>query len=305
MKLCLRFARALLVGSVAFALAACSASDGNDEDEEDVGEDQAALTPLVPEKVDAISQTPWSTLGLGVSYKSLASNSAVGAKNALLVYGGYSAADVYVQRWADELFREKGVELGIAHLYAVRGPNQSGYANREIANSKIALHLATANRAANAASIVIVAHSSGTYVVDELLSMMRNGTNGVPSSTIGKVALFYLDGGGVANATTLQLLARAYFVYGCDATINRCSKNSGSMKWLGGQYSSEGGAVLVNANGSHCSKTSSSGLWCLHDTLITNRPHNPNMYDLRNDYTDFTNGREVVTSYLDELNDPL
>jgi hypothetical protein len=40
--------------------------------------------------------------------------------------------------------------------------------------------------------------------------------------------------------------------------------------------------------------------WCLHDTLITNHPHDPTTFDLALDYTDFTNGRQVVSSYVDQ-----
>ncbi|MBX3223391.1 MAG: hypothetical protein KF795_22960 [Labilithrix sp.] len=296
--------RSLLAVSALALLAACGVGDDDDDDTladdlEQVGVDEAALTPLPAEKNDAVTRNAWATLGLGVSHKSFSSG-----KNVLIVYGGYTAQDVYVQRWANELYRKRGTALDIGELYAVRGPNQSGYANREIQNSRIAAHLGAngaAGRAARASSIIVVAHSSGTYVADELFAMMRAGSGGVPAKTIEKVSLFNLDGGGVANPTTLRMMAGAWFVYACDATIGRCSHNASSMKARGAQYASLGGALLVNANGSGCSKTLNGGLWCLHDTLIINRPHNPAMYDLRNDYTNFTGSREVVTSYLDVL----
>lgn len=283
-------------------LAACAVSTDGDDDLpealEELGADEDALTAIVPERDDAVTRNAWRTLGVGVSHKSFANGS-----NVLLVYGGYTAQDLYVQRWANELYRARGAALGIGELYAVRGPNQSGYANREIQNSKIAAHLGaggTNGRAAKAATIVVVAHSSGTYVADELIAMLRTGSGGVPNDAIQKVALFNLDGGGVADPTTLRMMSNAYFVHACDPALDRCSRNSSSMKARGAQYASKGGALLVNAAQSGCSR-SDGGLWCLHDALITNRPHNPNMYDLRNDYTDFTAGREVVTSYLDVL----
>jgi hypothetical protein len=284
---------------VLLALAACARSDDDEDfgDPEDVGVDEAALTPLVPEVNDAVTQNAWATIGTGVSHKAFA-----GGTNVLLVYGGYSAQDVYVQRWANELFRKKGAALDIGHLYAVRGPNQSGYANREIQNSKIAAHLG-AGRASAASSIAVVAHSSGTYVADELFAMMRAGSGGLPADTLGKVALFNLDGGGVANATTLGMMNSAWFVYACDDTTQRCSRNAGGMKARGAQYASLGGTIEVDASGSGCNGQASGGLWCLHDALINTRPHNPLMYDLRRDYTNFTGARAVVTSYLDVLDD--
>lgn len=254
---------------------------------------EIVATPLVDEPDDVITNTPWETLGVGVSHKALA-----GGSNALLVYGGYTAADAWVQRWANALVREKGGSLGIGHLYAIRGPNQAGYANREIQNSRLAAHLGSGIATA-ASSLYVVAHSSGTYVADELFGMLKNGAGGAPAETLGKVHLFNLDGGGVASASRLSEMARAYFVYAYDGDIRRSSHNASSMKSLGAQYASLGGAVEIDARGSGCSRTSSGGLWCLHDTLINTRPFNPDMYDLKNDYTDFTGGRRVVTTYLD------
>jgi hypothetical protein len=75
------------------------------------------------------------------------------------------------------------------------------------------------------------------------------------------------------------------------------------MRSRGAQYAALGGALKVNADESRCSRTHAGGLWCLHDTLITTWPHNPVSYDLRRDYTDFTDGRQLVTSYLDVLRD--
>lgn len=290
-----------MISAVMVAMAGCATDV--DDPEENIDESEAALTPLTPEKVDAISQTPWTTLGYGVSYKAI--DSATNEDNALLVYGGYTAQDVYVQRWADELVRTK-TSMGIAHLYAIRGPNQAGYANEEIMNSKLAAHLGAGGAngvAAKATSILVVAHSSGTYVADELLSMLRQGASGPAATTLGKVTLFNLDGGGVSSSSLVAAMKNTYFVYAYDPGIGRYSHNASGMKSLGDEYDAHGGAIKVNAQGSGCSKSASGGLWCLHDTLITTRPHNPAMYDLRNDYTDFssTPSRKVVTSYLDVL----
>jgi hypothetical protein len=289
----------LALGTVALGvLAACGAGPLEDDDPE-LGESESALAPLDPEVDDEVTRTPWQPIGFGVTYKPFGEQPA--RPNVLLVYGGYTAQDEWVQRWANELLRVKGEALGIGHLYAIKGPNQAGYANREIQNSKLAAHLALEGRAANATSLVTIAHSSGTYVADELLRMLRDGTGGIPQDTVGKVDLFNLDGGGVSNPTLLRQLSSAYFVLACDRAIGRCSHNASGMRSLGAQYASLGGAFEVNATGSGCSRTASGGLWCLHDTVINTRPHNPAMYDLKRDYTVFTGGRALVTSYLDPL----
>lgn len=272
-------------------LLGCSAATA---EEDSFGEDEGALEDVGPAGNDDIGQASYATLGLGVGYKDIGQGT-----NALLVYGGYSARDVYVQRWADELARVKGAELGIRHVYAVRGPNQAGYGNREIANSKLVAHLAADGRADNASSIIVIAHSSGAFVAAELLAQLKARRGGISADAIGKVSLFNLDGGGV-DGGTLRMTKNAYFVYACDNNLGRCSHNADAMKSLGSTYRSLGGAIKVDASGSGCAR-SSGGLWCLHDTLINTKPHNPNMYDLARDYTRFSGSRKLVTSYLDGL----
>lgn len=271
----------------------CSAETAEDED--GLGEDQGALEDVGPRGNDDIGQADYETLGLGVGYKDVGQ----GGNNALIVYGGYSAKDVYVQRWADELARVKGNALGIRHVYAVRGPNQAGYGNREIANSKLVAHLAANGRADNASSIIVLAHSSGAFVAGEFLSQLKARRGGISADAIGKVTLFNLDGGGTDGAA-LRMTKNTYFVYGCDSNLGRCSHNADAMKSLGSTYRSLGGALKVDATGSGCGR-SNGGLWCLHDTLINTRPHNPNMYDLARDYTRFGGSHKLVTSFLEVL----
>ena len=238
-----------------------------------------------------VAPGPWVTIGNGVKYKFTG-----GGASALLVYGGYSALVDYSQGWADELVRARGTALGIGHLYAIAGPNTPGYDNLEIANSALVAHLAAPGRADVAPRIVIAAHSSGTFVSAELLGMMVAGRAGFPSSALAHVTLYNLDGGGGVPGSTLAKLSRAYFVYACDAVTGSCSHNATAMQSLGATHAAYGGALLVHADGSGCQAT-----WCLHDTLVIDKPHNPSMYDLARDYTDFTGGRNVVTSYLDTL----
>lgn len=287
-----------MLGLLATGCGGADAADdgtGTGDDGVEQGAAAEALTDVGAETDDELAQLPWDTLGTGVHVKTIA-----GGSNVLVVYGGYSAQDLYVERWADELVRAKNDTLGVGTLVAVRGPNQAGYQNREIANSKLAAYLGANGRAQGASSIVVVAHSSGTYVAAEFLAQIKAGRGNVPSDTLAKVTLYNLDGGGL-DASTVHAMKNAYFVYACDANIGSCSHNASSMKALGNAYKSAGGAIKVRADGSGCS---ASGLWCLHDTLITTRPHNPMHYDLARDYTDFKGSRKVVTSYLDTLDSP-
>lgn len=268
-----RLSRFVLPLAVLALVAGCAA------DVEEVDEDQGAIGTVPPERDDAVGRIPWQPVGVGVSYKRLP-----GGSDVLVVYGGYGAQDVYAQRWANELVRAKGQALGLGHVYAVRGPNQPLYANREIGNSRLAAHLD-----AGARSIVVVAHSSGSYVANELFGQLSG-------DTLAKTTFFNLDGGRT-SASTLGALADAYFVFACDGAIGRCSQNAPTMRALA---STHGGAITVRAEGSGCSRDA-GGSWCLHDALITTRPHNPRSYDLRRDYTTFGGERTVVASYLDAL----
>jgi hypothetical protein len=281
--------------SLSLSAAACGGQAAGEADDEESGASEA-LSDVGAETDDALARAPWDALGTGVHAKTIEG----GGANVLIVYGGYTAQDLYVERWADEHVRARGDRLELAALYAVRGPDQSGYAHREIQNSKLAAHLA-AGVAERARSIVIVAHSSGTFVAAELVGMLRDGRGGVPADTLSKVTLFNLDGGGGLDSATMRAMAGAYFVYACDAALGRCSHNASTMKDLGARYASAGGALAVDARSSGCSAHAAGGLWCLHDTLVTTRPHDPLHYDLARDYTDFSGARVVVTSYLDAL----
>jgi hypothetical protein len=296
------------ISLVAFLLvAACAApSDDDAQSTDDLSAaDRQSLLPPAPEAAvgdlpaepdDDVTRLPWQELGLGVHYKAFGTG-----HNIVIIYGGYTAQDDWVERWSDQIYRARGTsaQLDIAHLYAVRGPDTAGYTNHEIQNSHLVAHLVDSGRAANAPAIVVVAHSSGTYVANELFSMVKNGASGIPSAaTEAKVRLFNLDGGG--TPADIRNFARAYFVYSCDHNSGKCSHNSDPMKSLGQTYASLGGAVEVNATGSQCDGTViPGGLWCLHDTLINTRPNNHVMYDLKWDYGDFTAPRSLVTSYLD------
>jgi hypothetical protein len=283
----------LLLGVVA----ACS-QDASDEDQ---GAAEGALTgggEMAPEVDDAIARVPWQPVGNGVSYKPVDP----AQSNVLIIFGGYSGQEKWVQRWCDETIRVKNDLLGVGHLYAVKGPDDASYKKGEIENSKLVAHLAAESRAKGAAVVTVIAHSSGTYVADELFANMKKGTGNLPADTVGKVEYFNLDGGGPADPALVKRFAHVHFVWAHDAKIKADSHNASGMKSLGSQYTAQGGGVQVDADGSGCD--GSNGLWCMHDALINTRPHNPRMFDLVHDYTDFAPPRKLVTSYLDSLSPP-
>ena len=149
--------------------------------------------------------------------------------------------------------------------------------------------------APNATFVLVAAHSSGTYVAQELIGQIAR--SGDASTWLGKMVYANLDGGYGLEAATARQMRRAVFVWGDDPRAGQ-SSNAEVMKQLGGQYGAKGKTVRVDASGSGCNR---SAKWCLHDTLITTRPHNPGMYDLANDYVKFAGDRKVVTSWIDAV----
>ena len=144
--------------------------------------------------------------------------------------------------------------------------------------------------------IIIVAHSSGTYVAHELLGQLtRHGDTGV----LARIGYANLDGGGSGLTDgIIESLHAMTFTYAHDPTLSSgLSENNSTAKALGQAYAPKATTFEVTVPGTGCA----SGYgWCLHDVLVTHRPHDPHHYDLADDYTDF-DGRPVTTEYLGTL----
>jgi hypothetical protein len=225
---------------------------------------------------------PWSPVSFGVTTKDTG-----GGNNIVIAYGGYTATDGDSQAWVTEMTSTRLAQLGVGHMYAVRGPEDPDYAAREIGNSELATALAT--QAMPASYVIVIAHSSGGFVADELFTFATPGV-------LAKVAYFNLDGGSWALTDALVGAMRG--VYFCNAhdSVAGDSENTSSDESLHAEFAASH-FFTVDADGSGCDVGAG---WCLHDTLITNHPHDPTTYDLALDYTDFTAGRQVVTSYIDQ-----
>jgi hypothetical protein len=266
-------------------LAACSSSVGPDG-ADDVDQPEG----FVDGKADAPLDPSWMTVGTGVAYQQVNTGHAV-----LIAYGGYSAWLSYSSAWATELVDARLGAADVGHVYAVKGPADPGYDAREIANTKLRAHLRSLAEASG--PIYIVAHSSGSYVAHELLEQMHAAGE---TALLARIAYADLDGGG--SGLTEQIvgeLGAIAFVYARDPTLGSGrSQNSSTAVALGNTYAGQGAkTVEVTVPSTGCG---SGAGWCLHDVVITHRPHNPWSYDLARDYTDFAN-RPVTTEYLEAL----
>lgn len=224
----------------------------------------------------------WTGIGYGVEYQQVNTGTAI-----VVAYGGYTAHLAYSAAWASELVDAKLGGEGVGHIYAVQGPRDASYSAKEIGNSKLRAHLATIDDGTS--PIYIVAHSSGTYVAHELLDQLYAADK---TDVLARISYWNLDGGGSGLTDDIVAgLHRITFTYAHDPVAGY-SENNATARALAESY----GTTPFEVDVSHTGCATGAG-WCLHDVLITHRPHNPASYDLARDYTDFTN-RSITVEYF-------
>ena len=229
----------------------------------------------------------WTMVGRGVAYQRVNTGPAI-----LIAYGGYTARLSYAAAWATELVDARLGAAGVGHIYAVQGPADPGYAAREIANTRLRAHLATL--ADSTAPIYVVGHSSGSYVAHELLSQLYNVDD---VAVLARIGYADLDGGGAGLSDSIVASLRAItFAYAHDPAAGY-SENHDTARALGAEFAPKATTFAVELAGTGC--TPGAG-WCMHDVLITHRPHDHDSFDLARDYTDFV-GRAITTEYLDRI----
>ncbi len=230
----------------------------------------------------------WITVGAGISCRD---TGRTGVYGTFVAYGGWGVRETWARAWVEEVYRAALARRGIRYLCAVRGPATVDYAGREISNSALAAHLLTRPRGL----VIVAAHSSGSFVAHELLAELgQMGPGG--AGLLRRVVYYDLDGGESGLTTAIiDSLRRAYFVYAEDSTTGTRSANAATMIALGTRYAAAGGVLAVNASRSGCQP---GAKWCLHDALVTERPHNPETFDLERDYQGFLPDRPAAIAYL-------
>ena len=68
------------------------------------------------------------------------------------------------------------------------------------------------------------------------------------------------------------------------------------MEELGGLFGTRSSPLLIDASGCGC-----TGTWCVHETLINQKPYNATTFDLKNDYGSINAAHPVTTAYLEVL----
>jgi hypothetical protein len=230
----------------------------------------------------------WQPVGAGVSCRDTGRTHAYAT---FIAYGGWGVREKWARAWVDEVYRTALARRGVRYLCAIRGPATVDYAGREIGNTALATLLSSRPRGL----VIVAAHSSGSFVAHELLAELEAlGPRG--TALLGRTVYYDLDGGesGLTPDIVGQL-RRAYFVYADDSTTGTRSANAATMIALGTRYAGQGGVLAVNAARSGCR---AGAKWCLHDALVTERPHNPDTFDLEKDYQGFLPDRPAAVAYL-------
>ena len=231
----------------------------------------------------------WTGVGFGVEYQRVNTGNAI-----VIAYGGYTARLGHAAAWASELVDVKLGAADVGQIYAVQGPADAAYDGREIGNSALRAHLATIDDGTS--PIYVIAHSSGSYVAHELLGQLQRAGK---TDVLSRITYACLEGGGAGlDQDIVDSLHAITFVYAHDPSLaHGYSQNAGAEQGLAAQYAPHATAYDVVVPATGCDDGAG---WCMHDVVVTHRPHHSWSYDLADDYTDFVD-RPLTTEYLDSL----
>lgn len=263
-----------------------SGGGGGDEVDGGAGEGGGAAADAGSTPETDFASLPWTDIGVGVAYKD--SGNPRGDR-VFIGYAGYGVDDAGARSWLTALYGAALRDLGVRHVFAVRGPDTVTYANREIQNSLLIQTLLPA--LSDGASIAIAAHSSGAWVACELFEQLFGGGLDPGGATAGRIVYYDLDGlyGCLPDGVEGSLRA-LHFVYAESAAGT--SLNAGDMADGAAAYGQP--PLVHDASGSGCAGGASL---CLHVSLVNTVPHDPST-GTPFDYTDFSGG-PVNTFYLD------
>ncbi|MGE5182689.1 MAG: hypothetical protein ACM31C_11530 [Acidobacteriota bacterium] len=257
-------------------VAACAADPPANESADPTGGDGKADGP----------GDGWTGIGLGVEYQRVNTGNAI-----LIAYGGYTAHLSYSAAWASELVDAKLGGQDVGQIYAVKGPADASYDGKEIANSALRAHLATIDDGTS--PIYVIAHSSGAYVANELLGQLQRAG---ATDVLARIDYSCLEGGGAGlDQDIVDSLHAIQFVYARDTSLaHGYSENAGAEQALAMEYAPHATSYEVVVPDTGCDDGAG---WCLHDVVVTHKPHHSWSYDLADDYTDFVD-RPVTVDYL-------
>jgi hypothetical protein len=247
-----------------------------------------------PNPVPDPATLPWETgpqVGHGVAFKDTRNPA---GESIFIGYAGYQVSLASAEAWVEALQQASLAARGVRYLWAVQGPDDCTYSHREIGNSRLVASLLPLV-GARTRFVLVAGHSSGSFVAHELLGKLAGGVD-PDGVTAGRVVYFDLDGGADGlTPGSVGRLRHAYFVAARDGATGTDSPRAATMRALGATYASAGGFWQDDAADSRCKV---GARWCVHDALITTRPHAPASASAQLDYSDFS-GRDACHSWID------
>lgn len=209
----------------------------------------------------------------------------------LVLFPGYSVEREWAERWGSTLLQQPAVRaVNLAWVFA--GPQSVFYEEREL---PIAASIDRLGNDPSVRRIVLVAHSSGSFPAHQWLNQVATHS-ALRARFINAVTYINLDGGSgeglvggdlALGSPALQLIERALAVAAKDIVTGSRSSNNADMQAMAVRYPGKFQYLALEVD-SGCAEGAG---WCLHDALIIQRPHNTQTFDLRRDYTEFTNER--------------
>jgi len=237
-------------------------------------------------------------------------------KNVLITMGGMGAKLSWVQKWTEELYKAKLKEFNIGLIIVVMGPVEEYYDSRDIDIPKMTRRFVAAYEEFNFDQTYLIVHSSGVFPAHQMFDYLYIGGNDPKNKkmkmrklekldpkgiTKEKITYIMLDGElGKPKGYTLvkemvQNLKKIYSFYVVDAATKTPSGMAHEAKKVKEEFPDKTILYKHIAENTGCNP---GAKWCVHETLIINRPHNPARYDLEKDYQLFDSTRKVVTGYM-------
>ncbi len=248
--------------------------------------------------LSAQDSIPWQQVSHGISYTQPENNS---NRDILICFAGWSVKQAWAENWALKLWEAKLRDNGIGNLYAVKGPKDVFFESSEIATDSLAMHLKNLlneNEPIDSLKIVVVAHSSGSFVAHRFFSFLD--ANPAWQDPLGKITYYNLDGaissatpGTTLTKTLSDKLKDIFAVYAYEETEKIGSPNKNEMQKMVLLYPEKVTAIELKSSNSGCKDP-----WCVHDLLINEMPHDPNGFDLERDYLEINEQHPVNVQYF-------
>lgn len=191
----------------------------------------------------------WEEIGKGAWFSGTASPGGT----LFIGYAGYGADGAGARNWASAVAAAKGWGMTVA----VAGPDKVYYEDKEKLQANTRLFMELIPRLAPG-RVVIAAHSSGSFVAKEFMSLLEKTGE---KKLLRKISYYDLDGGPCGPCRKYaEDPANSGFVFRCVSASQPGgpeAPNLASMKGCGKYYSE------LKAEGAGC-----AGAWCLHGWLI-------------------------------------